>query len=204
MSKPTIIEYTGTPNAGKTTLLKIFPEVLATKGINAVVMQEDAEIVPKCIPKKTWIRNVWITLGQIQSLLESKYRDNDIIFLDRGYYDALFWASFLVKQKVCTKEESESLIRILEEIDTFFHVKPDYLYVFDVSAEESIKRRLAQSNEPTTMTNTSFLNEYRQELQEFIAKVKGEVKLEFIDTTNMDVLQMQSVVIDKINKVIIK
>lgn len=198
MQKPMIIEFTGTPNAGKTTLLKILPEVLATKGINVAVMQEDAEIVPKYIPKKTWIRNVWITLGQIQSLLESKYQQVDIIFLDRGYYDALFWASFLVRQNVCTKEESDSLVRILEEIDIHFNIEPQYLFVFDVSVEESIKRRMAQNRGPISMANAEFLNEYRQELTNFMKKL--EVKVEYIDTTNMDVLEMQKYVINKINE----
>ena len=78
-------------------------------GLKVKVMQEDAELVPKEIPKKTWIRNVWITFGQLQSLLEIPYlKDYDFIFLDRGYYDAVFWANFLCVQ-TCVRKNSRIL-----------------------------------------------------------------------------------------------
>ena len=190
MQKPIIIEFTGTPNSGKTTLLKALNEILPTAGIKSIVMQEDAEIVPKVIPKKTWTRNVWITLGQLQSLLEAKYHDEDVIFLDRGYYDALFWAGFFCKQNICTFDESDSLIKMLNELDKHFSIKPDYLFVFDVSAEESVRRRQKQSNEPTTMSNDSFITAYRNELNQFIEKL--DVNIVRFDTTDMSMLEMEA------------
>lgn len=68
--RPLTIEFTGLPNSGKTTLIHNLESSLLAQGINVQIMQEDAELVPKEIPKKTWIRNVWITFGQLQSLLE--------------------------------------------------------------------------------------------------------------------------------------
>lgn len=88
--RPLTIEFTGLPNSGKTTLIHNLESSLLVQGINVQIMQEDAELVPKEIPKKTWIRNVWITFGQLQSLLEIPYSQADIILFDRGYCDALF------------------------------------------------------------------------------------------------------------------
>ena len=194
--KPLIIEFTGTPNSGKTTLLKIMPEVLPSMKISVDVMQEDAEIVPTTIPKKTWIRNVWITLGQLQSLLESSYSTSDVIFLDRGFYDALFWADFLLVQGICSVEESESLKKILSEMDRSFNLKPDIVFLFDVSTAESLKRRAAQSNEPVTMSTDSFLDMYRAQLNEFAKEIT--VPIRRFDTTNLSLLEMQEVVLKEI------
>lgn len=194
--KPLIIEFTGTPNSGKTTLLKILPGVFSTMGISVEVMQEDAEIVPKTIPKKTWIRNMWITLGQLQSLLEASISTSDIIFLDRGYFDALFWAKFLLVQGVCSQRESDSLLRILNEMNQTFQIKPDVLFLFDVSIEESLKRRATQSNEEVTMSTDSFLQLYKNQLSEFASTVS--VPTFSFDTTDLSIIQMQEIVVSKV------
>ena len=131
--RPLTIEFTGLPNAGKTTLIHNLQKSLSAKGFSVKVMQEDAELVPSVIPKLTWVRNVWITFGQLQTLLECNYSDCDIILLDRGYYDALFWAKFLYLQKVCTQSESETIINILDMTNSSFKLKPDFLFVIDVS-----------------------------------------------------------------------
>lgn len=202
MHKPITIEFTGTPNSGKTTLLKVLPEILNTMHLSSEVMIEDAELVPKCIPKKTWARNVWITHGQFQSLIQSKYSNADIVFFDRGFYDAVFWANFLATQNTCTKEESESLLRILNEMDSHFSLKPDFLFVFDVSSEESMRRRLAQSNEPVTMSNTDFLEKFKASLNNFCETVTTPIYR--IDTTHLDMIEMQTTVLSKVLEILKK
>ena len=199
MRKPLIIEFTGTPNSGKTTLLKILPEVFSTMGINVEVMQEDAELVPRTIPKKTWIRNMWITLGQMQSLLEASVSTADIIFLDRGYFDALFWAKFLLVQDICSQSESDSLLRILNEMEQTFQITPDYLFLFDVSIEESLKRRATQSNESVTMSTDSFLQLYKEQLSVFSSTVS--VPIYYFDTTSLSMIEMQKAVVEQVLKI---
>ena len=165
--KPIVIEFTGTPNSGKTTLIHNLSDILTSNGYIVETARENAEVAPKEIPKKTWIRNVWITLNQLQSLLESKYSTSDIIFLDRGYYDALFWAMFYQKQGFCSLREANFLINFIKDLNKTFSFAPDYLFVVDVSVEESLKRRAAQSNEQVTISNNEFLSSYRKELTSF-------------------------------------
>lgn len=50
--RPITIEFTGPPNSGKTTLIHNLAKSLQEKGFSVKVMQEDAELVPKEIPKK--------------------------------------------------------------------------------------------------------------------------------------------------------
>lgn len=51
--RPITIEFTGPPNSGKTTLIHNLAKSLQEKGFSVKVMQEDAELVPKEIPKKS-------------------------------------------------------------------------------------------------------------------------------------------------------
>lgn len=193
---PLTIEFTGIPNSGKTTLIHNLADSLREKGFNVQIMQEDAELVPKEIPKKTWIRNVWITFGQLQSLLEIPYSQADIILFDRGYCDALFWAKFLYKQNVCTESESSSLLKILHEMNNTFCVFPDYLFVIDVSVEESLKRRYASGGDAPVLTNTDFLNFYKKELDCFYEKVT--CPMWYLDTSDMTIDEVKNTTLDKI------
>lgn len=199
-SSPLILEFTGLPNSGKTTLIHNLSRSLECIGLKVKVMQEDAELVPKEIPKKTWIRNVWITFGQLQSLLELPYLDNyDIVFLDRGYYDAIFWANFLCTQGVCSKEQSDSLLRILDEMNRNFNLLPNYLFILDVSIEESIRRRYSMGDKPT-LTNYDFLNLYKEELNSFYDTVTTPIL--YLDTTTMTISEVNSAVFQMISKLV--
>lgn len=185
-TRPLTIEFTGLPNSGKTTLILNLANNLQKDGFEVKVMQENAELVPKEIPKKTWIRNSWITFGQLQSLLEIPYSQQDIILLDRGYYDALFWAKFLYKQNVCSKKQSESLLRILDEMNESFNVIPDYLFIIDVSIQSSLKRRYAMGGE-CVFTNKDFLSLYKNELELFCQDVK--CRKWYLDTSELSIIE---------------
>lgn len=199
--KPLIIEFTGPPNSGKTTLIKFLHDLLESMEYHVEIKQEDAELVPSCIPKKTWARNVWITHGQLQSLIETKFSEADIILLDRGFYDSMFWAEFLKVQHVCTFDESTSLLKILDEMDNQFHLKPDYLFVIDVSTDVSLKRRYAASNgEPIVLSTNEFINLYKDELEKFYKKV--ETPMFRLDTSSLSLIEMQKIVLNEILKIL--
>lgn len=51
--RPLTIEFTGLPNSGKTTLIHNLAKDLRNNGLKVKIMQEDAELVPTEIPKKT-------------------------------------------------------------------------------------------------------------------------------------------------------
>lgn len=193
--RPITIEFTGPPNSGKTTLIHNLAKSLQEKGFSVKVMQEDAELVPKEIPKKTLARNAWITFGQLQSLIEIPYSDAQIILLDRGYCDALFWSKFLRLQDACSQEQSDSLYGILQEMNTQFNLLPDWLFIIDVSVEESIKRRYALGGE-IILTNEDFISLYKSELDEFY---KGITSFQwYLDTTNLQISDVYELALSKI------
>lgn len=204
MRKPTTIEFIGTPNSGKTESINFLVKELAKMNLKVELKQEDAEIVPTYIPKKTWERNLWIAQGQVKSLIESKFSTSDVIFFDRGFFDAMFWANFLVTQGVCTKEASNVLKSFLCSLDSQFTFKPDFLFIIDVSNEVSIKRRCSAStyseNEVLVFSNNPFLDSYREELRKFYKTV--DVPCFVLDTSNISIPEMHDIVLKKVKEIL--
>lgn len=189
--KPIIIEFTGPPNSGKTTILHSLTKELVSLGYTVELKKEDAEKVTSIVPKRTWDRNIWIAASQIETLIEAKYSTADIVLLDRGYYDAIFWAEFFAAQGKVSKEDSSVIIDFFNNLNSQSNIKPDLLYIIDVSVEESLKRRAMQSNEAVTCSTDDFLSLYKNELKHFCYKLResNEVHYNVIDTTGCSKLE---------------
>ena len=195
--RPLIIEFTGPPNSGKTTVIQSLKPALEKKGLRVDVKQEDAELVPKYIPKKTWIRNSWIAFGQLQSLIEAVSSDCDVVLLDRGFFDAIFWTDFLNSQNICTDFECFNMKKLFYDFDNSFHFKPDLLYIIDVSTEESLRRRYADSNEEAPVLSTnSFIDSYKKTLNNFSKTV--EITCSTLDTSSLTKDEMCNMVLSRI------
>lgn len=180
MKRPIVIEFSGLPNSGKTTLLHNLEALCKANGIDAVFMQEPAELLPKTIPKGSLEQGLWISLETIQRGLELKsFSDVDFIFLDRGFYNQLFWSTIYRSKSV---EYSEFMLNVSNTLGDMFSLRPDYLYIIDVSVDESIKRRMAEANSAVTFSKKDFLIDYRSDFEKFAEKINPKF---YINTTNM-------------------
>lgn len=179
MKRPTVIEFSGLPNSGKTTLLQNIAKRCESNNISAIIMQENAELLPKCIPKGTIEQNLWITLETIKKSLEMSFLANvDFILLDRGFYDQLFWVKMYAEKD---EEYGNFVLDFMTKFSQRYEVLPDYLYIIDVDVEESIKRRMS-TGEPVTFSKQDFLREYKKKFEKFS---DGIVSKLYIDTTNL-------------------
>lgn len=179
MKRPQIIEFSGLPNSGKTTLLHNLQEICQSNNVNACIVQEPAELLPICIPKGSVEQNFWITLETLQMCLKIKnITDVDFILLDRGFYNQLFWSSMYQKDN---PKYSEYVYKLITDCDKMFSLKPDYLFVVDVSVEEAIRRRM-QNGGSVTFSKTEFLKDYKDKFQLFYKEIYPRY---YIDSTNM-------------------
>lgn len=197
--RPIFIEFSGTPNSGKTTLIKGLSDYLISRSYSVKIMREDAEIVPNYIPKKTWDRNLWITCSQLTSLIASVYdEDVDIVIFDRGYIDALFWANFYLFQRVIEIEDFLSITNFLEYLNNHLYLEPDCFIGVDVSPEVSLKRRMKQnSSVQVTMSTTEFLTMYSEYFKDFCFNhISSNVPVCYLDTSTKDVDAATKVVIN--------
>lgn len=192
MKRPTVIEFSGLPNSGKTTLLHNIAKLCERNNISTIIVQETAELLPKNIPKGTIEQNLWITLETLEKSLELNFVSGaDFILLDRGFYDQLFWVTVYGDKDA---EYAEFVLDFMRKFAERYHVKPDYLYVVDVDVEESIKRRIATEG-PVTFSKHDFLRMYKAKFEEF---VKGIDSKFYIDTTNLSKDEVANIVFNTI------
>lgn len=197
------------PNSGKTTLIHRLYEDLPKQNISVQIQREDAEIVPNEIPKRTWDRNVWITFGQLQSLVQAYHSSKDVVLLDRGIFDAFFWANLLHSDGSATLEQSQALESILKTMCTNMNFYPDYLFFIDVSVEESMIRR-SLVNGISVYSQFDFLENYRNKFFDVFSKYireHGETQLDstrcyYFDTTYLSAEEVYEKVSQQIKKLL--
>lgn len=192
MKRPTVIEFSGLPNSGKTTLLQNIAKLCERNNISAIIVQETAELLPKSIPKGSIEQNLWITLETLKKSLELSLRsDVDFILIDRGFYNQLFWVKMYEEKDA---EYGKFVLDFMGKFSKRYEVLPDYLYIVDVDVEESIKRRMA-TGEPVTFSKQYFLSEYKNRFEKF---AKGFSPKLYIDTTNLSKDEVADIVFNTI------
>lgn len=58
--KPFMVEFSGTPEAGKTTAIRVVANMLEEVGCTTLILNESAEKLPKEIPKGIFDANLWM------------------------------------------------------------------------------------------------------------------------------------------------
>lgn len=134
--KPFIVEFTGTPEAGKTTVIKSLHKRLIDLGYKVKVYPESAENSPSFFKKGCIEAKLWINFDITKHVLEAPYQtDYDIVLFDRGSIDNIFW---MYLDSVYNPNISSKSC-VLKDILTDYY--PDFLIALNVSVEETIKRR---------------------------------------------------------------
>ena len=107
MRRPFMVEFTGTPEAGKTTAIKNVANNLRNMGYDVIVLEESAEKLPKEIPKGSWYANLWMHYQTQAGLLKAQFFQSDIVLIDRGLIDSNFYGKKFLWENICTEEEYE-------------------------------------------------------------------------------------------------
>ena len=195
MKRPIVIEFSGLPNSGKTTLLFNLKEFFKDSKIKTLIVWETAEFLPSVIPSGSIAQNLWITLETIQKNLELKFvEDFDLILLDRGLYNQLYWSTLY------TENESYSLFTrgIINAFSGMYDMWPDYLYIIDVDVDESLKRRML-NEKSVTFSKKEFLTNYKKTFKKFYEKIENVL---YIDTTHLSKDEVALEVYSKIKQII--
>lgn len=194
MKRPIVIEFSGLPNSGKTTLLHNIDKICKENGIKALIMQEPAERTPNVIPKGSIEQALWISLETLQSCLEVGFHsDVELILQDRGFYNQLFWAEMYENQDA---KYSKFIKEFANEMAKRYDIKPDYLYIVDIDVDESLRRRMA-TGKPVTFSKRDFLLDFKVKFNKFAEDISNKF---YIDTTTLSENEVAQTVFKTISK----
>lgn len=163
---PITIEFTGTPEAGKTTQLTRISRWLCEEGFHVVTIRESAEIVPLCFKKGSVEANRWIRLKTTEELLCSNETNADVVMVDRGLVDGMIWQEIFFHEEKISHAEMEAYRLWVEQ----FMFQPDLLLAFFLSPELSIKRRGGEGK----IATKSFIAHYNRFVQKFLDSYSGK------------------------------
>ncbi len=88
---------------------------------------------------------------------------------------------------------------MIYNLEHTFDVKPDYLFVIDVSVEESLKRRYSMGGN-IVLSNENFLSFYKKELNAFNKTVRTPIW--YLDTTHLSICSSTNIAYEKIIEII--
>jgi hypothetical protein len=141
--KPFIIEFAGTPNAGKDTLISIIKDYLEDAHKNKTrILDEGVKFSSVSNLIDRLHQTVALTVVQ---LFESKYENpgnNDYIILNRGLFDKLAFLHTLQLQNSISAEQEQIIINYLL---SYAHMI-DIVFLFLISSQESLLREEKTKN----------------------------------------------------------
>ena len=179
MRKPFMVEFTGTPEAGKTTSIGNVANNLKSMGYKVAILKESAEKLPKEIPKGSWDANLWMHYQTQAGLLRAKFMQVDIILIDRGLIDSKFYGKKFLWEGVCTQEDYEKFKNQFME-----DLYPDFLVALMVPPEVAVERRGGAGR----LVNEAYIERYNEMFERYYEEV--QCPKELINTSKFDVYGM--------------
>lgn len=128
-----IFEVLGTPDSGKTTALKSLSSLLKEMNIPSefIIETRGKDLFPKSM-RGSLDYNIMvgaITCSRIQETLS--HTNAEIVLVDKGYVDYLFWVQYYLASGKCTKKEADEASNLYGDMG----VVPNRIIGFTCSPE---------------------------------------------------------------------
>ena len=189
ISRPFMVEFSGTPDAGKTTTIVNLANMLRNDNYNVMVLKESAESLPDEIPKGTFASNLWMHFITEAGILKAIHSNADIVLIDRGIIDSEFYGKKYLFENGCTQSQYDEFKK------TFLQVlNPDLFIALMVTPEESIKRRGGEGR----LVNKKYIQIYNEFYLKFFESLN--LKKELITTDKMSPTEISNKVLNTIIK----
>lgn len=203
--KTYVIEFTGTPRTGKTSLINNLYDFFKKQGFDIIVLEEfttskkyKKEIYPLLKDKYKNIVNTEIPKYVLKQLNDALSNKPDIIIIDRSLFDRLIWVDRLYLKNGMSNREYEDynelyIPLIKEKIDIVIGTYTDSLTSLkrDYNANLSLEKRNFLNEQNVLEYNNSLFN------MEKLAKDK-DINFCLFDTTDRNQREISFMVIDEI------
>jgi predicted NUDIX family phosphoesterase/thymidylate kinase len=140
--RPIVLEFAGSPKAGKTTVVNQIAAFLKRCGFRTKIVVERASICP-IRDKRDFAFNVWTACQSLAALLEDTQEppapnDPQVLILDRGLFDTTCWLSML--QKLARLRDRDR--QLIEQFVLLpeWRNKISLVFLLTASPEDSLQR----------------------------------------------------------------
>lgn len=204
-NKPYVIEFTGTPRTGKTTLMNNLYDFFKKGGFTTSTLEEfttsqryKKEIYPRLKNEYKSVINTEIPKYALENLNMAIDKNNDIILIDRSLFDRMIWMDRLYNKNGVTEREYNDYIDkytkiINNKIDIVIGLYTDSLTSLrrDYTANASLEKRTFLSEDNINEYNNSLMN--MKELSN-----KENINFYLFDTTDKSERDISFEVLDTI------
>lgn len=218
--KPYVIEFTGTPRTGKTTLIKNIEDFFKKCNFSVTVLEEfttsdryKKEIKPRLKNKYENIVNMEIPKYVLEDLNTAINKKPDVILIDRSLLDRMIWVERLYNKEGISKENYDNYIKeyipiIRNKINIIIGTYTDSLTALkrDYKSNLSLEKRRFLSKKNVDEYNSALVNvnkisknnNINFNMYDTTTKSEREVSFEIIDTILSD---MRRVYIEELDKI---
>lgn len=218
--KPYVIEFTGTPRTGKTTLIKNIEDFFKKCNFSVTVLEEfttsdryKKEIKPRLKNEYENIVNMEIPKYVLEDLNTAINKKPDVILIDRSLLDRMIWVERLYNKEGISKENYDNYIKeyipiIRNKINIIIGTYTDSLTALkrDYKANLSLEKRSFLSKKNVDEYNSALVNvnkisknnNINFNMYDTTTKSEREVSFEIIDTILSD---MRMVYIEELDKI---
>lgn len=156
---PFMVEFTGTPEAGKTTCIQDVSRMLEADNLKVAYIHESAEDIPKSLDRMSFDLHLYMRLNTVMSIIRNSHEiECDVLLIDRGILDGIFFTKKLLEDKPYLKQECNGLITMLESLDFLL---PSVSLLLSCSPEVAIKRKGGEGR----IVTREFIENYNKLLQ---------------------------------------
>ena len=187
--RPIVIEFCGSPKAGKTSCISALSMFLRRNGFRVKVLVERASVCPVG-NKYDPLFNVWTicsALAELSETISNSPKDYDVVILDRGLFDALCWFEWQAARHYLDHDSLERISGFLTL--NRWRAAIDLVLVFQASSEKSIDREYAAllTRKRGSIMREPILESYLQAMATATSKYGSAFRsVESVDTSDMD------------------
>mgnify|MGYP002518235141 CR=1 FL=1 len=204
-NKTYVIEFTGTPRTGKTTLMNNLYDFFKKGGFTTSTLEEfttskryKKDIYPRLKNEYKSVINTEIPKYVLEDLNTEVSKNYDIILVDRSLFDRMIWMDRLYNKNGVTKEEYDNYIN---EYTPLIKNKINIVLGLYTDSLTSLKRDYYAniSLEKRTFLNEKNINEYNNSLMN-MKELSSKININFhmFDTTNKNEREISFQVLDVI------
>ena len=188
--KPIVLEFAGTPKAGKTSTIGQIQTFLKRCGFRVKVVVERASVCP-IRDKKHANFNVWTACTTLAQILENTQEppgieDPQVLILDRGLFDAICWLTMMDRLSRLQTKDRDTIEKFLLADD--WRKRITGVILMTASPEDALKREQGYLPVETSgsIMNEEVLAKILATTEECAMRLNDQFRIRRVDTSGKD------------------